>query len=314
MLSISNDFADSATRITSLGAGNPMTPTRIVVHYTAGSSLSGAVNALKSRGLSYNVLVDLDGSLHQARAFNRRAGHAGRSNFKATSGLKNQSSLNGSTIAISLVNLGFHEHFSGGHWWYARSKGKLRGPKVVDVEANKMSSIYNPGLVMHWVPYTDAQVASCEALIEALVAKYPSITEIVGHDDVSINAKLDPGPALPTQAWREKFNMQGDLGLEAAVNSPDGTLNMRDRPAYLGGRVVKVLSQGDKVHIRSVAYSSGRSSAALINSSGRALTGWASVDVQGDNKHHGFVYMGYLTKTPLHADYARKLLEGAAVF
>ena len=42
MLSISNDFADSATRITNLGVGTAMTPTRILLHYTAGSSLSGS--------------------------------------------------------------------------------------------------------------------------------------------------------------------------------------------------------------------------------------------------------------------------------
>lgn len=315
MIKISDHFIESAKKITKLGTGSVITPKRLVLHYTAGSSLKGAIDALEARELSYNVLIDKDGSLHQARALNRRSLHAGRSNFKAVSGLENGASLNTSSISISFVNLGFHEHFSGGFWWYTRKNGELRPPKVKDVEANKLAPIYSPGNVMHWEPYTDAQISTCEELIEAIMTEYPGIEEIVGHDDISIFGKFDPGPDLPVQAWREKFGKEGGLGLESQVNSPDGTLNLRERPSYLGGKVIKVLSQGDRVFVRSVSYTRGTSSAALVNvSKGRALTGWASVDIDGSNKHHGFVYMGYLTKTPLAPAYADKLMQGAAMF
>lgn len=314
MVSITDHFVDEATRITRLGTGSVISPTRIAVHYTAGHTLDDAIDALERKGLSYNVLIDKDGSLHQARALNRRAGHAGRSNFKAQSGLKNTSSINGNSISISLVNLGHHSYFSGGYWWYDRRNGQFRRPRVRDVDANKKAAIYSPGNIVHWDPYTNDQIASCKELISAIVTEYPNISEIVGHDDVSINDKFDPGPDLPLQSWREELGKEGGLGLSSAVNSPDGTLNLRDRPSYLGGRVIDTLNQGDQVHIRSVAYVGGNRSAALINSSsGRALTGWASVDIKGNNTHHGFVYMGYLTQTPLLPEYEDKLLEGAAL-
>ena len=79
MYEISDHFVEGAERITTLGQGSEITPTRLVIRYTAGSTLIGAVAALKIKGLSYNILVDSDGTVHQARALNRRAGHAGRS-------------------------------------------------------------------------------------------------------------------------------------------------------------------------------------------------------------------------------------------
>lgn len=278
------------------------------MHYSAGSSLSGAITALKNRGLSYNFLIDKDGSIHQARPFNRRSSHAGRSNWKADGGLKNASSLNGSSIGISLINLGLHDFFKHGKWWHGIKKGKVQPPSVAAASANNLSSIYAPRRQPHWEPYTSAQISSCRALIDGILNEYDTIDEIIGHDDIAIDDKFDPGPALPVQKWREEFGMEGSLGLAANVDSPDGELNMRDRPIHRGGQVIKVLKQGDQVHIRSVTYASRKSSATLISpSKGRALTGWASVDIDGSNKHAGFVYMGFLTDTPLSSAFEAQL-------
>lgn len=109
----------------------------------------------------------------------------------------------------------------------------------------------------------------------------------------------------PLEDWRREFGKQGDLGLETKVRSPDGELNLRDRPGT-SGRVVKVLRNGDVLHIRAVTYTSA--SRGLVRpDSGRALTGWASVDIDASNTHAGFVYMGYLTRTPLAPAYAERL-------
>jgi N-acetylmuramoyl-L-alanine amidase len=285
-----------------------MSPTRIVLHYTAGSSLSGAIETLRDRGLSYNVLIDKDGSVHQARAFDRSAGHAGRSNWKASSGLTNASSLNTSSIGISMVNVGLHDFFRGGRWWYGFRNGDGVPPSVADEDANKLSSIYVPNRRPHWDPYPEVQVAACHEVVREIVNHYPEIEEIVGHDDIAIDDKFDPGPALPTQTWREEFGKEGPLGLRATVNSPDEELNMRDRPVHHGGAVIAVLNQGDEVHIRSVTYASAGSVATLVRpQSGRALTGWASVDTNRSNKHAGFVHMRYLSANPLAAEYAAAL-------
>ena len=71
------------------------------------------------------MLIDVDGSYHQARPFNKTAGHAGRSNWKETSGVTNFTSLNESGIGISLINLGQFATFSGGRWFWG-DVGKSR--------------------------------------------------------------------------------------------------------------------------------------------------------------------------------------------
>lgn len=282
-----------------------MSPRLIVVHYTGGSTLRSAVDTLRSNGLSYHVLIDLDGSCHQARPFDRPAAHAGRSNWKASAGLVNGSSLNGSSIGISLVNLGAFGHFAQGRWFWDWRDGAGYGPSVADAEAGKHPLIYAPRRPVHWTPYRPAQIDACEALIGALVERYASIEEIVGHHDIAIDAKSDPGPLVPLERWRRRFSRQGGLGPAARVSSPDGRLNLRDRPDA-GGAVIRALRNGDTVHIRSVAYSS--SSRGLVRGGGgRALTAWASVDADGSNTHGGFVHMRYLTRNPLAPAYAARL-------
>ena len=47
-------------------------------------------------------------------------------------------------------------------------------------------------------PYTDAQYNQLAALVEALVATYPSLSldHIAGHSDIAPGRKTDPGPAF----------------------------------------------------------------------------------------------------------------------
>ncbi len=302
-VTIANDhWVDGADKVDLLTTGNAMTPTRIVIHYSAGSTLSGAVATLKARKLSYNIMVDTDGSYHQTRPLNRSSSHAGRSNWKAASGLTNGASLNGTTIGISLINLGQFGYFSVGKWWWGTPGS---GPKVDDAAANKHSLIYRPNRPTHWTPYPEVQLNACRALVEALCNRYTAISEIVGHDDIAISQKSDPGPLCPVSQWRVDFGKEGPLGLQSTVKSPDGQLNLRDLPST-DGKVIATLATGDRVHIQSVAYTA--SSKGLIAGGGqRALSRWASVDVNGSNRHAGFVDMRYLTATPLAPAYAAKL-------
>jgi len=305
---IENHFLKGPKRINVLGTGSVIRPTRIVLHYTAGSTLSGAISTLRKKGLSYNVLIDINGSVHQARGFNRRAGHAGRSNWKESEGLSNSSTLNADAIGISFVNLGKFGYFSQGRWWYGYKNGKVRQPSIADQDANKLSSIYEPRRKPHWSAYTDEQIASGHRVLSEIIEHYPDIEEIVGHDDIAIDYKPDPGPALPLQEWRKEFGREGSLGLKAKVVVSGDQLNLRDRPIHLDGQVIGTLDHGAEVHIRSVTYSSKNSPATLVKpSGGRALTGWCSVDIDASNTHAGFVYMGYLSRTPLKSSYSSRL-------
>jgi len=62
---------------------------RVIIHHTAGSTLSGALNALRESGASYHVIIDVDGTSQRLVPFNRVAFHAG--------------SANNDSIGISLV-------------------------------------------------------------------------------------------------------------------------------------------------------------------------------------------------------------------
>jgi len=72
--------------------------TTIVVHATAGSSLSGALSALRQRELSYHYIIEKDGTVTKCVPISRVAWHAGKS-------LGPQgSNVNQYSIGISLVN------------------------------------------------------------------------------------------------------------------------------------------------------------------------------------------------------------------
>lgn len=70
----------------------------VVLHATAGSSLSGALSALRQRELSYHYLIAKDGKITKAVPYTREAFHAGTS-FGPEGG-----SVNRYSIGISFVN------------------------------------------------------------------------------------------------------------------------------------------------------------------------------------------------------------------
>lgn len=67
-------------------------PYRIIVHHTAGGTLSGAEGALRKRGLGYHYMIDKDGQVYEYGSPSRKMYHA----YKANTG----------TIGISYVGGG----------------------------------------------------------------------------------------------------------------------------------------------------------------------------------------------------------------
>lgn len=72
--------------------------TTIVLHATAGSSLAGALSALKSRELSYHYIVEKDGTVTKCVPYGRVAFHAGQSSGPEGA------NVNGYSVGISFVN------------------------------------------------------------------------------------------------------------------------------------------------------------------------------------------------------------------
>ena len=59
-----------------------------------------------------------------------------------------------------------------------------------------------PGKVRPWAVYPQAQQEVAVGVAQAILAAYPSIKEIVGHDDIAPDRKRDPGPAWPMEGFR----------------------------------------------------------------------------------------------------------------
>lgn len=56
-------------------------PKRIVLHHTAGGTVSGAESALKNRGLGYHFIIDKKGKIYQYSPVHRAMWHAYKNNY-----------------------------------------------------------------------------------------------------------------------------------------------------------------------------------------------------------------------------------------
>lgn len=130
----------------------------IVVHYTA-ADLMRSLHLLTQANVSSHYLISKDGTIYQLVNDEKRAWHAGISEWQG------RNSLNNSSIGIELVNLGYKE---------------------------------TPQKTRIWYRYSDAQIKSLKALLRELQKRYdiPS-KNILGHSDVAPQRKSDPGPLFP---------------------------------------------------------------------------------------------------------------------
>ena len=269
--------------------GAPQTPRLLVIHYSVTNTVSEAVTALNgaSPPLGYHILIAKDGKAFQTRKFTEHAAHPGRSNWKPEGGLTMGSSLQRGSIGICMMNKGF-----AGDPGVPKKNAKL---------------IYNPDdpSMQQWEVYPAAQIKACMDIAREILGAYP-ITEVVGHHDIAINGKFDPGPLFDFGPLNALVPSPRPLGFETKVKS--GPLSVRRLPKASATEVA-ALPAGAKVHIRSVVYTGTKADSLdpSTTKNKRYLTRWASVDIDGSDKHAGFVNMKFLTKTPLSPALAANL-------
>jgi len=171
--------------------GGPLrAPRLIVLHYTAGDTTEGSVRWLCDAGAkaSAHLVVGRYGKVYQLLGLATEAWHAGVSRWGK------QTSLNHSSIGIEMANLG---HLTP-------VQGRYQTPARVPIDAARIlhAAHRGGGPVLAWERYPAPQVATIVALCAALQTRYPTITEIVGHDDIAPGRKTDPGPAWEWPAFR----------------------------------------------------------------------------------------------------------------
>jgi N-acetylmuramoyl-L-alanine amidase len=196
----------------------------IVMHYTAGGSGAGSrdymlksptqkqrvTGASNKVYASAHIIVDRDGSVWQIVPFDRKARHAGRSSWK---GLE---SLNRYSIGIEIANYGWLDQQGDGS--YKRSDTPRFAAEEVTVAPMPSGT-----RTMGWENYPAEQLDAVTRITGALLTAYPSIGEILGHQEIAPGRKFDPGPAFPMTRFR---NLVDDRGIGALEDQSED----RERP------------------------------------------------------------------------------------
>jgi N-acetylmuramoyl-L-alanine amidase len=176
-------------------------PEFIIMHYTTGTEMASTINTFtnppkdSSSGVSTHLLVGRDGSVVQFLRFDQIAYHCGFSWWEQ------QSNLNTSSIGIELANAG--SLIRKDNTWQRKNKMIIPDEEVQQHEYWKGPVPDDKSKLPGWQKFTDVQLAVALKIVQALVEKYPSIKEILGHDEVNLALRQDPGPLLPREEWRK---------------------------------------------------------------------------------------------------------------
>ena len=166
-------------------------PDLILLHYTAGRTMAGAVSALcdptpKVRS-SAHVVIGRDGQLVQLVPLDTVAWHAGTSTWQG------HPWVNARAVGVEMVNWGVLRGAPGA--WRSWTGTAVRDDQVTVVGGRG------------WQTYTEAQTAMCIALCQLLRSAFP-IRWIIGHEQVAPGRKRDPGPAFPWARLRAEVGLQ----------------------------------------------------------------------------------------------------------
>lgn len=169
---------------------SPMSPLYLIMHYTAGVGLDGAVSWFLNpeAQASAHLVIGREGSIVQMVPFNRKAWHAGKSVWGNLEGLNQYS------IGIELVNAGKLHRRADGQW--ANWANNIIPPEEVAVARHKDETE-----AAGWQEYTDLQIKTAVEVASLLNASY-HFTDVLGHEDVSPGRKIDPGPLFPLNSFR----------------------------------------------------------------------------------------------------------------
>lgn len=216
-------------------------PKFLVIHFTYGGTGRSSAEWFRSPenpGSSAHLVIDRDGSIIQCVSLSTVAWHAGKSSWRGIDGLNRHS------IGIELANWGYLKK-SGNGW--ASYTGKAIADPFIAAHRNGNPSAYGKHEAIGWEPYPEAQWQACVAASRAILEAYPSIGEIIGHDDISIGRKWDPGPAFDMERFRAM--VQGGRGENTGnlfAVAPGAGLNLRKGPGTAFD-VISMLAAGTKL-------------------------------------------------------------------
>jgi len=172
--------------------GAALNPSYLVMHYTAGRSFQSSVDWFMrpEAKASAHIVIGRGGEICQLVPFDKQAWHAGVSNYGGLVGLNKHS------IGIELDDAGKLTR-QGGKWtaWFGATY-----PDTDVLEATHEHETRPAG----WHIYTEPQMTAAIDAGLAIVSAY-GLVDVLGHDDIAIGRKTDPGPAFPKASYRAKL-------------------------------------------------------------------------------------------------------------
>jgi len=196
--------------------GGSIDPKYLIMHYTASPSAKSTINWFKNprSRASAHVVISRKGEVTQMVPFNKKAWHAGLSEWNNLVGLNNHS------IGIELSNAGKLMPYNETHWrsWF----GELYPNEEVLEAVHKYQDEY-----AGWHLFTKEQLEAAVELAITLIDHY-QLAEVIGHDDVAPTRKVDPGPAFPMDSFRSKVLGRFDDSSHLFETTTD--LNIRSGP------------------------------------------------------------------------------------
>lgn len=159
----------------------------IVIHFTAGGDVLSSAQFLANPNTraSAHLVISRGGIIYQLVDFQTQAWHAGQSR------LNFREHVNQFSIGIELENPGQLKQKDDGYYtWF----NKKINEKHVEKHPHPKTR-----LPSFWHSFTLKQLKVVREICILLNQHYP-IKYLVGHSDVSLTGKLDPGPAFPLKS------------------------------------------------------------------------------------------------------------------
>jgi len=193
--------------------GGKYTPQYLVMHYTAATTASSAINWFLSTAAqaSAHLVIAPDGAVTQCAPFNIVTWHAGSSTWKGLTG------LNQFSIGIEIVNAGRLAR-KGDKWICPVDRATIPDDDVV------MATHRNETQIAAWHEYTAKQLDVSLKIAVTLVSHY-GLKDVLSHDEIAPMRKSDPGPAFPMASFRSKSMGRKDETLDQYVTADK--LNIR---------------------------------------------------------------------------------------
>lgn len=169
----------------------------VIIHYTGSHGDAASSNKWSqdpASKVSWHITIDRSGKVTQINDFRTVAWHAGQSSWKAKQTGKSYTNMNTWSIGIELANAGV----------LTQKDGKWLSPYKVVIPNDR---VYVDRMGRGWEMFAPEQIRMAYE-IALLCAQRYNCVDILGHNEISPDRKVDPGAAFPLADLKNKLYAQ----------------------------------------------------------------------------------------------------------